>query len=61
MEADEIIEVHAAAVSPFFTLNATTVSDLSGSRDPKPIARPLDMYEPDLHIDTIKLNARNFR
>ena len=31
------------------------------SRDPKPIARPRDMYEPDLHIDTLKVKARNFR
>jgi error-prone DNA polymerase len=31
------------------------------SREPKPIARPRDMYEPDLHIDTLKVQARNFR
>jgi error-prone DNA polymerase len=31
------------------------------SRDPKPITRPRDMYEPDLHIDTLKVKARNFR
>ncbi len=31
------------------------------SRDPKPIARPRDMYKPNLHIDTLKLKARNFR
>ena len=31
------------------------------SRDPTPITRPRDMYEPDLHIDTLKLKARNFR
>jgi hypothetical protein len=31
------------------------------SRDPLPITKPRDMYEPDLHIDTIKLKARNFR
>ncbi len=32
------------------------------SREPKPpIARPRDMYVPDLHIDTLKLKARNFR
>lgn len=24
-------------------------------------ARPRDMYTPDLHIDTLKLKARNFR
>jgi error-prone DNA polymerase len=31
------------------------------SRDPKPqIIRPRDMYEPDLHIDTLKVKARNF-
>ena len=30
-------------------------------RDPRPITRPRDMYEPDLHIDTLKLKARNFR
>jgi error-prone DNA polymerase len=31
------------------------------SRDPRPVTKPRDMYEPDLHIDTIKLKARNFR
>jgi error-prone DNA polymerase len=31
------------------------------SRDPRPIARPRGMYEPNLHIDTLKLKARNFR
>jgi error-prone DNA polymerase len=32
------------------------------SREPKPlIVVPRDMYEPDLHIDTLKLKARNFR
>jgi error-prone DNA polymerase len=31
------------------------------SRDPKPIMRSRDMYEPDLHIDTLKVKARNFR
>ncbi len=31
------------------------------SREPKPITRPRDMYEPDLHIDTLKVSARNFR
>jgi error-prone DNA polymerase len=31
------------------------------SRDPRPIATPRDIYVPDLHIDTIKLKARNFR
>jgi len=32
------------------------------SREPKPpIAKPRDMYVPDLHIDTLKLKARNFR
>jgi error-prone DNA polymerase len=31
------------------------------SRDPRPIAKPRDMYVSDLHIDTIKLKARNFR
>ncbi|MCC8978911.1 error-prone DNA polymerase [Bradyrhizobium acaciae] len=31
------------------------------SREPKaPIIRPRDMYEPDLHIDTLKIKARNF-
>jgi error-prone DNA polymerase len=33
----------------------------SDSREPKPINKPRDMYTPDLHIDTIKLKARNFR
>ena len=31
------------------------------SRDPKPIVRPRDMYEPDMHIDTLTVKARNFR
>jgi error-prone DNA polymerase len=31
------------------------------SREPKPIVRPRDMYEPDLHLGTIKLKSRNFR
>ena len=31
------------------------------SRDPKPVVRPRDIYVPDLHIDTLKLKARNFR
>jgi error-prone DNA polymerase len=32
------------------------------SREPRPLPlRPRDMYEPDLHIDTLKLKARNFR
>jgi error-prone DNA polymerase len=31
------------------------------SRDPRPITKPRDMYEPDLHIDTLRLKARNFR
>jgi error-prone DNA polymerase len=32
------------------------------SREPKqPIMRPRDMYVPDLHIDTLKVKARNFR
>jgi error-prone DNA polymerase len=32
------------------------------SREPKqPISKPRDMYVPDLHIDTLKVKARNFR
>jgi error-prone DNA polymerase len=31
------------------------------SREPKPSIKPRDMYEPDLHIDTLKIRARNFR
>jgi error-prone DNA polymerase len=32
------------------------------SREAKhPIIQPRDMYTPDLHIDTIKVKARNFR
>ena len=32
------------------------------SRDPRPPkARPRDMYEPDRHIETLKVKARNFR
>ena len=28
---------------------------------PPRIAKPRDMYEPDLHIDTLKVRTRNFR
>ena len=31
------------------------------SRDSKALPTPRDMYVPDLHIDTLKLKARNFR
>jgi error-prone DNA polymerase len=32
------------------------------SREPKmPPIKPRDMYEPDLHIDTVRLKARNFK
>ena len=32
------------------------------SREPKPVLiKPRDMYVPDLHIDTLKIRARNFR
>ena len=32
------------------------------SREPKHLGvAPRDMYEPDLHIDTLKIQARNFR
>ena len=31
------------------------------NREPKPPVRPRDIYEPDLHIDTLKVRARNFR
>jgi len=31
------------------------------NRQPKPVARPRDMYVPDLHIDSLKVKARNFR
>jgi error-prone DNA polymerase len=32
------------------------------SREPKPpISKPRDMYVPDLHIHSLKINARNFR
>ena len=32
------------------------------SREPKgPVSKPRDMYEPDLHIDSLKIRARNFR
>jgi error-prone DNA polymerase len=30
------------------------------SREPKRPVRPRDIYEPDLHIDTLKVRARNF-
>jgi error-prone DNA polymerase len=33
----------------------------SDSREPKPITKPREMYLPDLHVDTLKLKARNFR
>jgi error-prone DNA polymerase len=33
----------------------------SDSREQKQIARPRDLYEPDRHIETIKIKARNFR
>ena len=33
----------------------------SDSRDPRPIVQPRDIYEPDLHVDTLKLKARDFR
>jgi error-prone DNA polymerase len=32
------------------------------SREPKAaMIKPRDMYEPDLHIDTLRLKSRNFR
>ena len=31
------------------------------SRVPKPPIKPRDMYQPDLHIDSLKIRARNFR
>jgi hypothetical protein len=31
------------------------------SREPRPPIKPRDMYEPDLHIDNLKIRARNFR
>ena len=31
------------------------------SRERKPPTKPRDMYEPDLHIDSLKIRARNFR
>jgi error-prone DNA polymerase len=31
------------------------------SREPKPLVRPRDLYEPDLRIKTLKVKARNFR
>jgi hypothetical protein len=31
------------------------------SREPKPPIKPREMYEPDLHIDALKIRARNFR
>lgn len=31
------------------------------SRDPRPMPKPRDIYIPDLHIDTLKVKARNFR
>ena len=32
------------------------------SREPKAaMTKPRDMYEPDLHIDTLRLKSRNFR
>jgi error-prone DNA polymerase len=31
------------------------------SREPKPISKPRDMYDPNLHIDELKVKSRNFR
>jgi error-prone DNA polymerase len=31
------------------------------SREHKPLTKPRDIYVPDLHIDTLKVKARNFR
>jgi error-prone DNA polymerase len=31
------------------------------SRERKPPVKSRDIYEPDLHIDTLKVGARNFR
>jgi error-prone DNA polymerase len=32
------------------------------SREPKvPLSKPRDMYEPNLHVDSLKVRARNFR
>jgi error-prone DNA polymerase len=31
------------------------------NRDPKPIIQPRDIYIPDLHIETLKVKAKNFR
>ena len=33
----------------------------STAASPSPPIKPRDMYEPDLHIDTLKVKARNFR
>jgi hypothetical protein len=49
------------------SIRETSVSTAPGSggldsREPKlPPIKPRDMYEPDLHIDTLKGKARNFR
>lgn len=36
-----------------------------GGPDPrdaqKPVVRPKEMFDPDLHIDTLKVKARNFQ
>jgi protein ImuB len=42
------------------TADGTRGSGLD-SREPKPPVRSRDIYEPDLHIDTLKVRARNFR
>jgi hypothetical protein len=39
---------------------ASTAAAASITANPNPIARPRDMYVPDLHIDSLKVKARNF-
>ena len=46
----------AAAMKPSMAATAS----IAASRKPLPI-KPRDMYEPDLHIDTLTVKARNFR
>jgi error-prone DNA polymerase len=54
-----------SGIEDAFPLPAGRADERGGSgedsRDPKPITRPRDMYEPDLHIDMLKVKARNFR
>jgi hypothetical protein len=44
-------------------MKPSTAATASIAAEPKlsPPIRPRDMYEPDLHIDTLTVKAQNFR